>query len=429
MKNKKLFSYMFLKDGKSVTGLRKYQLLLDGDAVKLAAAYEENGADGLVIFDLSSNDEEHEKNLNVIRSIGRSVDIPILGGGNINRLEDVKKLLYAGCSCAFLNMSKDSNVAMVKEASQRFGKEKTAVCINDFAAISESADMLRQYASVALLFGDSRHIYEAVNVLPMDTIPLFSEMDYSRMGALLRLENVAGISGALMSRPDISLEHLRKEMAAMGIPISCFGSDYAWSDFKTNSDGLLPVIVQDYKTKQVLMMAYMNEEAFQNTLLTGKMTYFSRSRQKLWVKGETSGHYQIVKQLSLDCDNDTLLARVSQIGAACHTGSKSCFYRDIVSAQYRERHPGSVFEDVMAVIHDRKLHPKEGSYTNYLFDKGIDKILKKLGEEATEIVIAAKNPNPEEIKYEICDFLYHMMVLMEERGVTWEDITEELAKR
>ena len=177
------------------------------------------------------------------------------------------------------------------------------------------------------------------------------------------------------------------------------------------------------------MVAYMNEEAYQTTLKTGRMTYYSRSRDELWVKGETSGHYQYVKSMMADCDKDTILAKVSQIGAACHTGAHSCFFNEIMSREYTESNPLRVFEQVFGVILDRKIHPKEGSYTNYLFDKGIDKILKKLGEEATEIVIAAKNPNPNEIKYEISDFLYHMMVLMAEKGVTWEEITEELAKR
>ena len=136
-----------------------------------------------------------------------------------------------------------------------------------------------------------------------------------------------------------------------------------------------------------------------------------------------------MKELSIDCDNDTILAKVSQVGAACHTGHQSCFYRDLVKKEYDNTNPMKVFEDVYGVIKDRKDHPKEGSYTNYLFDKGIDKILKKVGEEATEIVIAAKNPDPEEIKYEVSDFLYHVMVLMVERGVTWEDITKELAQR
>lgn len=177
------------------------------------------------------------------------------------------------------------------------------------------------------------------------------------------------------------------------------------------------------------MMAYMNEEAYETTLKTGKMTYFSRSRKKLWVKGETSGHFQYVKSLTIDCDKDTILAKVEQIGAACHTGNPTCFFQSLVGKDYDETNPLQVFESVYETILDRKNHPKEGSYTNYLFDKGIDKILKKVGEEATELVIAAKNPNPEEIKYELSDFLYHAMVLMVERGVTWEDITKELADR
>ena len=206
-------------------------------------------------------------------------------------------------------------------------------------------------------------------------------------------------------------------------------SSISWSDFKTNEGGLVPVIIQDYKTSEVLMLAYMNEQAFADTLRTGKMHYYSRSRKSQWLKGETSGHFQYVKSLQLDCDNDTILAKVHQIGAACHTGSRSCFFQTLAEKETKETNPLKVFEDVFAVIQDRKIHPKEGSYTNYLFDKGIDKILKKVGEEATEIVIAAKNPDPEEIKYEISDFLYHVMVLMAERGVTWEDITEELANR
>ena len=209
-------------------------------------------------------------------------------------------------------------------------------------------------------------------------------------------------------------------------PLSC---NMEWSEFKLGPDGLVPVVVQDYRTDEVLMVAYMNEEAFHKTIETGKMTYWSRSRQELWVKGLTSGHYQYVKELKVDCDCDTILAKVSQTGAACHTGNKSCFFHEIAKTDYKNTNPLKVFEDVYKVIADRKIHPKEGSYTNYLFDKGIDKILKKVGEEATELVIAAKNPDPEEIKYEMSDLLYHAMVLMVERGVTWEDITSELANR
>ena len=177
------------------------------------------------------------------------------------------------------------------------------------------------------------------------------------------------------------------------------------------------------------MLAYMNEKAFYTTLSLGKMTYYSRSRNELWTKGMTSGHYQYVKALSIDCDKDTILSKVSQIGAACHTGKRSCFYTDLVKEEYKEKNPLEVFENEYNIILDRKLHPKEGSYTNYLFDKGIDKILKKVGEEATEIVIAAKNPDSEEIKYEIADFLYHMMVMMVDKGITWDEVLEELSQR
>lgn len=205
--------------------------------------------------------------------------------------------------------------------------------------------------------------------------------------------------------------------------------DLSWSQFKLGSDGLLPCIVQDVHTGQVLMMAYMNEEAFRQTCQTGRMTYYSRSRQSLWLKGETSGHYQYVRSLSADCDWDTLLAKVEQVGVACHTGAYSCFFRPILKDGGNENRSAQVFENLERVIADRKANPKEGSYTNYLFDKGIDKILKKVGEEATEIVIAAKNPDPEEIKYEVADFLYHVMVLLAERGVAWQDIVDELARR
>ena len=136
-----------------------------------------------------------------------------------------------------------------------------------------------------------------------------------------------------------------------------------------------------------------------------------------------------MKSLDIDCDKDTILAKVVQIGAACHTGNESCFFTNLVSKAYDSTNPMTIFDEVMETIIHRKENPKEGSYTNYLFDKGIDKILKKVGEEATEIIIAAKNPDTDELKYEICDFLYHMMVLMAERGVTWKEITKELAGR
>jgi phosphoribosyl-ATP pyrophosphohydrolase/phosphoribosyl-AMP cyclohydrolase len=210
---------------------------------------------------------------------------------------------------------------------------------------------------------------------------------------------------------------------------------------KFDSNGLVPVIAQDYKTNEVLMMAYMNEEAFKKSMETGKVHYFSRSRNKLWLKGETSGHFQIIKSISLDCDGDTLLVKVEQVEAACHTGHYSCFYRELNKDGIKETSDkvfdeksvycdkAKILREVYDVILDRRAHPKEGSYTNYLFEKGIDKMLKKVGEETAEVIIASKNPGNGELIYEIADLMYHLSVLMVERGVTYDDIFEELSKR
>ena len=225
---------------------------------------------------------------------------------------------------------------------------------------------------------------------------------------------------------------------------------------KFDPQGLIPAVAQDIRTDEVLMLAYMNEESLKKTIETGKAHYYSRSRQKLWLKGETSGHFQQVRSISIDCDGDTLLLKVEQTGAACHTGHRSCFYTRLetdelktgktgteaagaVSGQAQSEtaeNPGSqaspdagVLEVVFSVIADRLNHPKEGSYTNYLFTKGLDKILKKIGEEACEVVIASKNGTADEIKAEIADLLYHIMVLLVDRGMTLQDIYEELKKR
>lgn len=206
-----------------------------------------------------------------------------------------------------------------------------------------------------------------------------------------------------------------------------------FSDLKTNEQGLVPVVAQDYLSNEVLMVAYMNEEAYTKTLETKKAHYFSRSRNELWFKGETSGHFQEVKSILVDCDDDTLVLKIKQEGAACHTGEFSCFYREILTVddmtEVKEVINSRVLEEVYQVVLDRKVNPKEGSYTNYLFDKGIDKILKKVGEETAEVIIGAKNQGPDEIIYEISDLLYHLTVLIVEKDTNWEAIFRELAKR
>lgn len=397
---KKIVPVLFLKD-KEVFSDKKCCTKVQDDLspVEICLRLEAAGADEFLIMDLSYDDASHDAAISVIRDIGRETDLPLNVGGSIKRVEDVKKYLYAGARRAVLDAAVEADIAMMTEVANRFGSEKLGVLVTDENFDTETADLCAENG-ISALFGSNFDGFYANSDFYLTKADM--NIDYNAIKASLREKGYETVS---------------------------FTASIPFSEFKLNSDGLIPVIVQDYKTDEVLMLAYMNEEAFDNTLRTGLMTYYSRSRREQWVKGETSGHYQYVKSLDIDCDNDTLLAKVKQLGAACHTGNYSCFYRNLAAKDYAKTNPLKVFKDVMSVIEDRKVHPKEGSYTNYLFDKGIDKILKKCGEEAAEIIIAAKNPDPEEIIYEISDFLYHVMVLMSLKGVTWEEITAELSKR
>ena len=194
-----------------------------------------------------------------------------------------------------------------------------------------------------------------------------------------------------------------------------------------NDKGLLPAIAQDASTGEVLMLAWMNEAALRATLDSGYATYFSRSRQQLWRKGETSGHTQRVIRLVYDCDGDTILLQVDQIGAACHTGARSCFHHPVVDGDLPAT--AGIMNTIEATIADRAANPKPGSYTNYLLDKGAEKICKKVGEEATEAVIAAMKNDADGLAGEVADLLYHLAVLLHAQGVAWQDVWEVLRKR
>ncbi|MFR4319575.1 MAG: bifunctional phosphoribosyl-AMP cyclohydrolase/phosphoribosyl-ATP diphosphatase HisIE [Eubacterium sp.] len=401
---------IYLYNGKVVDKSTK-EIIGEGNPVDSALDYDNEGADEILIFDLSSTDSEHEANVSAIINIADAVDIPMIVGGNVKRLEDVKKYIYAGAKKTFL--MKNNGFDLIEEASHRFGSDNIAFLLeneNDLDFVKKIEDL------ISLVISDT-------NIEINTPVLLYTDSFDGK--------NIAGLYGVVSDKFTLDFDFMayKHELKDKGIDVNTFKSRLNWADFKTNSDDMIPVIVQDYKTDKVLMLAYMNEEAFNNTVKTGKMTYFSRSRNELWIKGETSGHYQYVKELYMDCDVDTMLAKVRQIGVPCHTGADTCFFNELIKKEYDNTNPMNVFEDVFNVILDRKANPKEGSYTNYLFDKGIDKILKKVGEEATEIVIAAKNPDPQEVKYEISDFLYHVMVLMAEKGVSWKEITKELSRR
>ena len=367
-------------------------ILLKGHVRDLAVACDRNGADAILFVDESATDTEKDLAIDEIRRVRTSLRAKLIVTGRIRRFEDIKKYLYAGADEVWADSSDPQNEDAFTEASLRFTDKKLLrIPVNRFpAAANDTASVL-------------------------DYVRRFAD-DGSRSILLTAQENA-------------DYNALRTFLLQNDVPCEEYLPAIKWEELKKGPDGLVPCITQDYRTGEVLMMAWMDESAYNETVSGGRMCYYSRSRKARWLKGETSGHFQFVKSLYADCDRDTLLAKVEQIGAACHTGAHSCFFDEVSVRVPEAKNPAKILEQIYAVALDRKAHPKEGSYTNYLFDKGIDKILKKCGEEAAEIIIAAKNPDPEEIKYEIADFLYHVTVLMVEKGVTWEDISEELARR
>lgn len=404
---------------------------LSSNVIGMADRYSCEGADSLFLYNYTGDEASREEFLSAVRKIEKQIDIPFMVGTYINRFEDAKKALYTGASKVVIRKAMLPAEKELNEILSRFDKEKLAIEI-DMMHDFQTAEQLNAFYEMGFGTIVLKHVEmterfkEAVAGCKMQLL-VRDSLIRNDLSEILSLENITGISTNYFEEKDIY--KAKRSLKKQGMDIEVFESIMEFSDFKTLDNGLVPVVVQDYRTSEVLMVAYMNEEAFNHTMDTGRMTYYSRSRQELWCKGDTSGHYQYVKKLWVDCDNDTILAKVRQVGAACHTGHRSCFFTEIARKDYVDTNPLTVLSEDYEVIRQRKENPKEGSYTNYLFDKGIDKILKKCGEEASEIIIAAKNPDAEELKYEIADFLYHMMVLMVECGLDWNDVMKELVNR
>lgn len=399
--------------------------------IQLADRYSCEGADGLYLYNYTGDRASHEEFLQILRNLEKEIDIPFIAGVHVTRFEDVKKALYTGASQVVLRRAVLPSDKELKEILARFDSKKLAIEI-DMQRDPHTAEQINEYYDMGFGTVILKHVELSQKLTQTVSeskphIIIRDSLNRNDLAELMAIQNVIGVSTNHFEEKDIY--KAKRGLKNQDIDVELFEPSMDFSDFKTADDGLIPVVVQDYRTNEVLMMAYMNEESFTHTLETGRMTYYSRSRQELWCKGDTSGHYQYVKKLMIDCDNDTILAKVRQVGAACHTGNRSCFFTELASKEYVDTNPLTVLNVDYNVIKERKEHPKSGSYTNYLFDEGIDKILKKCGEEATEMVIAAKNPDAEELKYEIADFLYHMMVLMVECGLDWNDIMKELVNR
>ena len=298
MSYKRLTPCIFIDGGKAVQWFDDRTLLSD-DVVSLAKQYCDRGADELIVFDLSTSDEEHDEAIDLIKKMNRVISIPMIAGGNIRRAEDVKKILYAGAKRAILNFSKSLSIDLIEEVSKRFGKERIAVSLNDFDTLFKQQHLIEEY-STEIVFMHRLDLNSVMNITKLPCVVLTDTMEQSEILRILKCDGIKGVSGLFISSLNMDFNEFKGICADAGIKMTSFESILDFSEFKLNSDGLIPVIVQDYKTNEVLMMAYMNEEAFDHTVKTGRMTYYSRSRQCQWVKGETSGHFQYVKSLRAD---------------------------------------------------------------------------------------------------------------------------------
>ncbi len=433
---KMLYQAVYLRNGRAYESAAEDAKPIDKSPRELSEHYRDRDVDGLLVFDLSDDADEHNQNLSALKSICDVAEMPVIGAGNVQRAEDVKKILYTGASKAVLNFKKESGPAILNEVSKRFGAKRLLLSFDDIEEIDE-----KHLPNPGLAFGIIMFANDPMKALTAYRKYALLHPTLSALPLTIYGKNLGGNDALslLEERPveciaspktaDLELTRVKDLLYEKGMREDTLKTDVRWENLKKNDAGLVPTIIQDIKNDEVLMMAYMNEEAFKDTLRTGRMHYYSRSRKKLWLKGEESGNFQFVKSMTADCDMDTILAKVSQVGVACHTGRRSCFFNEIARLPMESKTLSHVLTDVYNIIKDRKENPKEGSYTNYLFDKGVDKILKKVGEESTEVVIAAKNDSKEELTYEISDLLYHLMVLMAEKHLSWEDICDDLSRR
>lgn len=427
MAYKKLVPIMYIKDDDAYT-TRECRTMIDSrlNAVQVAERFDENGADEIIVVDLSYNDSSFDRFIDVLRDICKNIDIPVLSGGNVRRLEDINRYFYGGACKVFLEDSKDTNRAIIQAAADRYGSDKIGMICTE--GLDVALDFACENNLSCILVSNYNQII--LNKVKNTGLPVIVELSASEDGADIIYElskkYIDGVSGPMISSVDFSFMEAKNAINDAGIPMNVFLPSVDFGEFKLDDHNLIPVVVQDYRSDEVLMVAYMNQEAYETTIRTGRMTYYSRSRKELWVKGETSGHYQYVRSIEIDCDNDTLLAKVKQIGAACHTGNRSCFYRNLVSTPFERINLANILDELMVDIEAVRLEEKDNSYIRYLFERGLDEVLRKLSENSADLLLSSKNNNPEAVKKEISDYIFHSMVLMSMKGLSWEDILKEL---
>ena len=449
---KQIIPCLDIKEGRVVKG-KKFKNIQDvADPLTVAINYENQGADALFVLDISG--KERSEFLTIIQELTSELTIPVTVGGGVRSLEDVDAVLNAGAKKVSITSAAIEDPQLLKQAAEKYGSERIVLSI-DAKQINETTwhafkqggtvdsgldvikwakegedlgvgeILLNSIDTDGVKDGFQINLNKAVSeALTIPVIASGGAGDFDDFLTVFTKTNVkSALAASVFHYNEINIKELKNYLESFAIPVRSFDM---LEKIKFDKQGLVPVVVQDVTTKQVLMLAYMNKEAYLKTIETKETWFYSRSRRELWHKGATSGNKQTLVSMSLDCDGDTLLVNVTPHGPACHTGAESCFFNPIIEG---EKASHDVIQRIVDTIESRKKYPDEDSYTNYLFDKGIDKVLKKMGEEASEVIIGAKNNDRDEIKWEVSDLVYHTLVLLNMTNVSVDEIKDVLYER
>lgn len=426
IERKKLMATIYLKNGVAVRGKDSDEVL--GSAEELARIYNDSGIDQMVIWDLSETTQEHEHSLKLIREINRVLEISSYAYGWTENLRDIREYLYAGCRRVIISSNNPNISKMIEEHKKQVYDNRLSLALEDVDILfKRRTELLETFHDIYVFRSDI--LDSVVNMTELPFYAFVESMEFDAYKDTLKLSACLGVGGPLLDEQTTDIMTLKHELYEHGILVLINDASMEWSAFKLDSNGLIAVVAQDYSTKEVLNYGYMNKEAFEATIAKGKMHYYNKQTGKMHMHGQAQGHMQYVKSLSVDCHKQAILAKVSQIGVACHTGNYSCFYKEIMKKDFTEKNTFKLLENIYNVIINRKKHPQEGSFTNFLLDKGLNEISKKIQAETTELILSAKDQDVEALRTELSDLIYYMMVLMSEYDITWDDVTNELAQR
>lgn len=447
-----------MMNGRIVKGVHFKGMIDAGDPAECIARYCKEGADEVWMLDIKASEEGRKTNLEMIKKAAAICTVPLCIGGGIASLDDVDAIMEAGASKVGIGSASLTNDEVIRRASYKYGASAVTALVDVFknadgqyevmgAGQTPSGKLLAPWVKQLAEWGAGEILLttmqdgaktgydlEATKIAAeASPLPVTASGGAGELQHFVDAVNIAGAKGLLAASvfhsAKFSIAQVKEVLESNGI--ATFHGEIDLSNIKFDEKGLVPAVVQDAKTGTVLMLAYMNEESLKKTLETGLATYFSRSRQSLWVKGETSSHFQHVREIRYDCDGDTILLKVDQDGAACHTGNYSCFFNTLKTLEGgRTSALGmqALIEEYKLIL-DRKEHPKEGSYTNMLLSKGADKIGKKVVEEAAETLIGAKNGDKANLAFEMADLLFHLSVLLVDQGLSWDDVWAEIENR